>query len=181
MTDRARYPFALLFRGALPLVCAGLLAVAPAVAQIIPPDRLVPWDPGVRGGIPWVPFRVDATDFGAVGDGVADDGPAFNAAIAAAEAPGFVWVPPGIYRIATVVQLADGIVLQGRDRPAHGCSSTCPASASVAASRYTAAWEARRSPSWAGISSARPRSPSRRPTGSSPDPCSGSSRTTTTG
>lgn len=81
--------------------------------DVIPPDRLVDWDPGVRGGIPIVYYRVNVTDYGAVGDGTTDDGPAFNAAIQAAEAPGFVWVPPGSYRIATIIQMKDGIVLQG--------------------------------------------------------------------
>ncbi len=110
MSLHVRFPFV---PHLLLLVLVVGITASTASAQIIPPDRLVDWDPGVRGGVPWVPYRVSVTDFGAVGDGVADDGPAFNDAIAAAEAPGFVWVPPGVYRIATVVQLADGVVLQG--------------------------------------------------------------------
>ncbi len=106
-----------------------LLTVRAAAAEVIPPDRLVPWDPGVRGGIPWVPYRVNVRDFGAVGDGLTDDGPAINAAIQAAPTPGFVWVPPGDYRIATIIQMRSEIVLQGAgpdqtrlliDLPAYG-------------------------------------------------------------
>lgn len=113
----------------LGFLLTALLTPGVVSAEIIPPDRLVPWDPGVRGGIPSVPYRVDVMDYGAVGDGIADDGPAFNAAIQAAIAPGFVWAPAGDYRIATIIQMKSGIVLQGAgptrtrllfDLPAYG-------------------------------------------------------------
>ena len=98
----------------LGLILWAALVLTPVVsAEIIPTDRLVPWDPGVRGGIPAVPYRVDVKDYGATGDGTTNDGPAFNAAIQAAVAPGFVWVPAGNYRIATIIQMKSGIVLQG--------------------------------------------------------------------
>lgn len=95
------------------LVCAALLTALPVAGQVIPPERLIPWDPGVRSGIPATYYSVDVTEFGAVGDGVTDDGPAFNAAIAASATPGFVWVPPGSYRIATIVEMKSDVVLQG--------------------------------------------------------------------
>ena len=98
----------------LAFVAARLVIAIPIpLEDVIPPERLVSWDPGVRGGIPATYYRVNVMDFGAAGDGVTDDGPAFNAAIQAAPAPGFVWVPPGDYRISTIVQLKSGIVLQG--------------------------------------------------------------------
>jgi hypothetical protein len=51
--------------------------------------------------------------FGAVGDGVTDDGPAFRAALAAAKA---VEVPVGRFRITAPLVLGDGQVLRGGGR-----------------------------------------------------------------
>src|SRR5262245_49493972 len=66
-------------------------------------------DGGTDGGAPTSALPgVNILDFGAVGDGVADDGPAFAAAIASMVDNngdgGFLWVPPGKYRIVTQVQ-----------------------------------------------------------------------------
>ncbi|MEW5988873.1 MAG: glycosyl hydrolase family 28-related protein [Chloroflexota bacterium] len=105
-----RRPSSILF---ITVLLLGLILPAVVLADVIPPERLVAWDPGVRGDIPTYYYVADVKDFGAVGDGVADDGPAFNAAIQAAATPGFIWVPPGDYRIATIIQMKSGIVLQG--------------------------------------------------------------------
>jgi len=104
------------------MLCSLLGAVAlalsplPLAGEVIPADRLLDWDPGVRGGVPTYYFQASVADYGAVGDGIADDGPAFNAAIDAVATSGevgFVWVPPGDYRIATIVQMKSGVALQG--------------------------------------------------------------------
>jgi Pectate lyase superfamily protein len=50
---------------------------------------------------------LNVRDFGAVGDGVADD----SAAFAAADAAGGVFAPPGVYRIATALTLANSLLL----------------------------------------------------------------------
>jgi hypothetical protein len=66
--------------------------------------------------IPVVPVAVDVRDFGAVGDGVADDTQAFLDAIAAAER-GAVFVPSGRYKITQVLFIEkSNIVLRGESR-----------------------------------------------------------------
>jgi hypothetical protein len=66
--------------------------------------------------IPVVPVAVDVRDFGAVGDGVADDTQAFLDAIAAAER-GAVFVPSGRYKITRVLFIEkSNIVLRGESR-----------------------------------------------------------------
>lgn len=56
---------------------------------------------------------VSVKDFGAVGDGVADDTAAFIAALAAALN---VYVPPGTYKITAALTLSSGQVLRGGGR-----------------------------------------------------------------
>ncbi|MCA9619722.1 MAG: hypothetical protein KC731_11935 [Myxococcales bacterium] len=78
---------------------------------------------GYHGGaraIPEPPVIVDVRDFGAVGDGAADDGPALQAAIDAAAlqvsaaSPGAVWIPAGSYRVGSVLSVtSSGVVLRG--------------------------------------------------------------------
>ncbi|MGI6354777.1 MAG: glycoside hydrolase family 28 protein [Lentisphaeria bacterium] len=60
-----------------------------------------------------IAIRVNIRDFGAIGDGVALDSPAINAAIAAATADGYgeVIIPPGIYRCGSI-DLVDNLTLQ---------------------------------------------------------------------
>lgn len=48
-------------------------------------------------------YNVMHPDFGAVGDGVNDDGPAINAALEEAETGGIVVIPPGTYKLDTAV------------------------------------------------------------------------------
>lgn len=71
---------------------------------------------GYQGGdapIPDVAQAVSVKDFGAVGDGVADDTQAFQAAIAATTR-GAIFVPPGRYRITDYLRLEkSGVVLRG--------------------------------------------------------------------
>ena len=58
---------------------------------------------------------VSVRDFGAAGDGVQDDAPAFAAALQAHEA---VWVPPGTYRLATPVDVPPARTILGAGRHA---------------------------------------------------------------
>ena len=57
--------------------------------------------------------RVSVRDFGAVGDGVADDAPAFQAALDAAL---HILVPPGRYRFESVVQVKPRRRIEGAGR-----------------------------------------------------------------
>ena len=59
--------------------------------------------------------RVSVRDFGAKGDGVADDSPAFQAALDAHEA---VYVPPGRYRLNSEIQIKPRRTLVGAGRDA---------------------------------------------------------------
>src|SRR5205814_10565433 len=54
------------------------------------------------------PWQIDVHEYGAKGDGVTDDAPAIQAAIAAGEAAGqgAVTFPPGTYKCATGLRLA---------------------------------------------------------------------------
>ncbi len=84
----------------------------------IPPNRLVPWNPGVRGGLPDPLAACPAgarsvRDFGAIGDGTTDDTAAFAAAIAAAPQGSAVRVPAGTYLVRGGLTIAKGIVLCG--------------------------------------------------------------------
>ena len=63
--------------------------------------------------IPDVPQVANVKDFGAMGDGVADDTKAFNAAIAATSR-GAIFVPPGRYVITDYIRIQkSGVVLRG--------------------------------------------------------------------
>jgi hypothetical protein len=66
--------------------------------------------------IPDVPVRVNVRDFGAVGDGIADDSRAFLEAIEAVS-DGAVFVPAGRYRITEVLEIdKSNVVLRGESR-----------------------------------------------------------------
>lgn len=112
---------------ALALGVAGWAGVATAPAQsALWGERGEKWDPagrlpdfsraGYHAGeapLPAVPQAASVKDFGAVGDGVADDTKAFQAAIDAT-ASGAVLVPPGRYKITDFVRIRkSGVVLRG--------------------------------------------------------------------
>jgi len=68
---------------------------------------------GEGGEPPEVPVVVDVSDFGAVGDGIADDTAAFQQAIAEAT-EGAVFIQPGSYRLTDVLYIEkSGVVLRG--------------------------------------------------------------------
>ena len=59
---------------------------------------------------------VDVTDYGAVGDGVADDGPEIQAAIDSFQISltgGTVYFPPGLYNVSNTIYVPSNIRLQG--------------------------------------------------------------------
>ena len=58
-------------------------------------------------------------DFGALGDGVTDDQPAFAAAVAAMPTPygGMIHVPPGTYLLNSDWVIDRGVCVVGDDRP----------------------------------------------------------------
>lgn len=100
-----------------------LLAIAWLLARALqgaesPPMILTPdfSHAGYRGGdatIPTVPVVANVRDFGAIGDGEADDTAAFAKALATAPA-GAVLVPAGRYRITGLIELSrSGTVLRG--------------------------------------------------------------------
>jgi len=65
--------------------------------------------------IPNTPRAISVRDFGARGDGTADDTPAFEKALAAVTT-GAIEIPPGRYRITRMLKIArPGIVLRGAD------------------------------------------------------------------
>lgn len=115
-----------------PRVEAASSAPTPGKAAAVPEHSALwgeygeKWTPGGRlpdfsragyhegeAALPNVPQTSSVKDFGAVGDGVADDTKAFQAAIKAAK-PGAIFVPPGRYLITDYLHIDhSGIVLRG--------------------------------------------------------------------
>ncbi|AWV91426.1 MYXO-CTERM domain-containing protein [Bradymonas sediminis] len=89
-----------------------------------PGGRLMDWSYAGYGAgeraIPDVPVVADVAAHGAVGDGVADDGAAIEAAIDAVEAAGggAVYLPPGRYLSLRRFRLPSGVVLRGAGQDA---------------------------------------------------------------
>jgi hypothetical protein len=93
-----------------------LAAAMPCLkAQSIPPSRLVPWaSAGLSETPPALRRSIPAADFGVIGDGIADDGPALQSALLALDSlPGMVLLEPGIYVIRQTIDLPPGAVLRG--------------------------------------------------------------------
>jgi len=87
-----------------------------AVIDIIPPDRRVPWHPGIPDGIPdrtTICATVTQPPYNAKGDGMADDSAAIQAALDACPAGQVVLAPAGTYRIVTGLAIPSGVVLRG--------------------------------------------------------------------
>ena len=99
-----------------------ILAALSAEAEIIPTNRVMVWTPGIPGGIPSVTnifcdvtVNIPGTNIVAVGDGVADDYPAINAAINLCPSGQVVYLPAGRFRISTRLYFPykDNFVLRG--------------------------------------------------------------------
>ena len=83
-------------------------------AQILTPDRIVDWKPGLPDGMPVKTAEADVRDFGAAGDSLSDDAPAFMAAIASLPpGGGTVRIPAGRYLLRRGLRLDRGIMLSG--------------------------------------------------------------------
>ena len=84
-------------------------------AQIIPAERQVNWSDALLSYQVAVPFtEVNVMDFGATGDGNANDQPAVMSAIAALNGGlGYVYFPPGNYLMTSPVALPDSVILKG--------------------------------------------------------------------
>src|SRR5690606_3076556 len=81
--------------------------------QIIPAERRIEWSPGVPGGIPHYPVQNNVLDFGAVGDGEADDTQAIKDALSATSTGNAVLLPEGTYRVTSQIGIPAGKVLRG--------------------------------------------------------------------
>jgi hypothetical protein len=63
---------------------------------------------------------VNVKDFGAVGDGVADDAAAIQAAVTAAQAVGGeVFFPAGVYRVRSQITITSTVSIRGPGKPGH--------------------------------------------------------------
>src|SRR2546425_594960 len=97
------------------LVAFGFLAhVLPATADIIPPDRLTTWNPGVPGGIPartTVCATVNATTYG---NGLSDATAGIQAALDGCPVGQVVSLSAGDFMITSPLQITKGIVLRGQ-------------------------------------------------------------------
>ena len=94
----------------------GNAAGAESGSGLIPDDRRVDWQPGLPGGIPDLDtVCADATEapYGAVGDGVADDRAAIQAALDACPYGQVVELPAGTYRVTDGLAVPSGVVLRG--------------------------------------------------------------------
>lgn len=86
----------------------------PSLAEIIPADRLVNWKPGIADGIPSYPVDKNAkTDYGAVGDGVADDTGAIQNCINNTAVGHACFLPAGTYKITAGLKIPSQKVLRG--------------------------------------------------------------------
>ena len=84
-----------------------------SIENIIPDSTRIDWQPGLPDGIPTYPVGVNVKDFGAVGDGEADDTQSFKDAISAAATGTAVLIPAGVYKISSQLRIDKTIVLRG--------------------------------------------------------------------
>ncbi|MDD5195587.1 MAG: glycosyl hydrolase family 28-related protein [Candidatus Omnitrophica bacterium] len=84
----------------------------PEPAQdIIPQERRINWDAGIPGGIPDYPVGVTVDS--SYGDGIADAAPAIQEAINTCPKGRAVYLPPGVYKINSTINMKDNIALRG--------------------------------------------------------------------
>lgn len=94
------------------LTVLGMLAMSvPGLrGTVIPPERLIDWDAGVRGGIPDVPVveTVPAETLGQRGTRAIEE------AMERLQGPGAIFLPEGAYYLEEPIQMRSGVVLRGR-------------------------------------------------------------------
>jgi hypothetical protein len=87
-----------------------VLSAGSAVAEIIPPDRIAPWqgNVGVPGGIPkrTIIYKNIVTDLGADPTGKVDAAPIIKRAILSCPVGQVVYMPAGTFKIATAIYAA---------------------------------------------------------------------------
>lgn len=86
-----------------------------ASAQVIPASRQANWSDALGCYDYAVPVtELNVMDFGATGNGTTNDQPAVVSAIAALNgAPGYIYFPPGTYKMTEGISLPDSVVLKG--------------------------------------------------------------------
>lgn len=96
------------------LVSVVMAGCALTASAQIPAARRINWQPGVQGGIPTRgTVCANVANFGAVGNGVQDDGPAIQNAIDACAVGQVVFIPAGTYRLNRQLQISKAITLRG--------------------------------------------------------------------
>lgn len=114
------------------LLCIGLMLTISlmSLGQIINPDWIIEWNPGVQtdpeteDGIPVYPIGVNVKNFGAKGDGITDESDAIIAAINACPEYHAVFFPRGKYRISRTIVISKPIVIRGELESSNGLSGT---------------------------------------------------------
>ncbi len=108
------------FAGSLIAGCfiLGVLLSTKVGAGILPEERKVDWQQaGLSQGIPVYPNGGNAVlDFGAVGDGVADDTAAIQEALNTVPEGEAVYLPNGTYRLTSPLSITRSVVLRGESR-----------------------------------------------------------------
>lgn len=104
MNFRCFDPYMLYFRGKCQsFLSIYMLTAAAAYPEIIPPDRIMDWTPGVTVGVPGgIPDRAvigSIVDSAKYGTGTVDASGAIGAAIDSCGAGKVVYIPSGIYRL----------------------------------------------------------------------------------
>lgn len=71
------------------------------------------WDPGLENGIPEKSITANVQDYGAVGDGITDDYPAFIEAINSVTDSGVIIIPEGDYLLKNMIEIEKPVILRG--------------------------------------------------------------------
>lgn len=105
----------------LSLLCFMVFIALTLNAELIPSDRLITWNPGVRGGVPSVTtmfcdvtVSIPGTNRTAIGNGTAEDYLAIQTALNLCPSNQYVYLPVGSYRITNELSMVrNGVVLRG--------------------------------------------------------------------
>lgn len=98
------------------LLLGWIIMIGSAICQTIPDNRLVNWSlAGLTGDFIYPDTEIDVTDFGATGNGNANDAPAIQSAINSLNGnAGVVVLPAGIYLMNVPLSIKDSIILAGK-------------------------------------------------------------------
>jgi hypothetical protein len=92
-----------------------MVFILQSIAQVIPANRQVNWSDALFSYNTAVPLtELNVMDFGATGNGTTNDQPAVMNAIAALNGSlGYIYFPPGIYKMTSPIDLPDSVILKG--------------------------------------------------------------------